>query len=240
MSEASALLELQDLDLLYSKLATKAENLPQKEQIAQLRAAAKDLASKTNKIVGERKDLETELDELNVHRKYLADKVTEVQNTTTSNYRETQDLETSLSTLAKKIEKVDFESNALLERLTLVEKAEANARSAAQQLADKEQDTVLSYKLALENIKKEVQDCIIKRDQAAKQLSPELLENYVAARKRFKGAAVEKLEGNRPSACRVSLQTSSYTELKRSGKEITTCPYCKRILVTSFGTEEQE
>ena len=47
------------------------------------------------------------------------------------------------------------------------------------------------------------------------------------------GIAVEPLVGNRPSVCRVALQPSSYTDIRRSNAEVTTCPYCKRMLVIS-------
>lgn len=234
MSEASSLLELQDLDLLCSKLVKKAESLPQKEQVSKIRSNAKLLTSKLNTIVGVRKDIEIELDELEVHQKYVQDKTTEVQNTQSSNYRETQNLETSLSTLAKKREKIEFQMVELQNRLEQARKAEANARSALQKLQEEEQDAMLSFKLALEEIRKELQAATLKREQTASELPEDLLNQYEATRKRFNGVAVENLVGNRPSACRVTLQTSSYTELKRSGKEINTCPYCKRMLVTSF------
>lgn len=234
MSEASSLLELQDLDLLCSKLVKKAESLPQKEQVSKIRSNVKLLTSKLNTIVGVRKDIEIELDELEVHQKYVQDKTTEVQNTQSSNYRETQNLETSLSTLAKKREKIEFQMVELQNRLEQARKAEANARSALQKLQEDEQDAMLSFKLALEEIRKELQAATLKREQTASELPEDLLNQYEAARKRFNGVAVENLVGNRPSACRVTLQTSSYTELRRSGREINTCPYCKRMLVTSF------
>ena len=44
--------------------------------------------------------------------------------------------------------------------------------------------------------------------------------------------AVERLAGNVPSVCRVKLQPSSFHDLAH-GDEITECPYCHRILITS-------
>ena len=52
-----------------------------------------------------------------------------------------------------------------------------------------------------------------------------------AAAKRFGGLAVEKLEGNVPSVCRVKLQPSLFSDLKHAGS-IAECPYCHRLLVT--------
>ena len=75
------------------------------------------------------------------------------------------------------------------------------------------------------------------RDQVAASLSGALLERYEAARKRFKGLCVERLHGNVPSVCRVKLQPSSFHDLAQ-GEEITECPYCHRILITSEEGQE--
>lgn len=233
MSEAKALLRLQELDLEYSRLKNNAENLPQKEKVAAARANAKKVSGELTKIVGERKDLEIEINELEVHKKYLTDKVSEVQNSDSVDFRGTQDLENSLSSLAKKLEKVEFQNNQLIERLEKVERAEKNAQELLERLNAEEQDQTLAYKLALENIAKEVQAVLNERARVAKELSEETIASYTAARKRFGGVAVESLEGNRPSACRVALQPSSYSDIRRAKKDIVTCPYCRRMLVVA-------
>ena len=75
-------------------------------------------------------------------------------------------------------------------------------------------------------------DLLMERDELAARLPSGLLERYEAARRRFKGLAVERLRGNVPSVCRVSLQPSQFHDLAQ-GDEITECPYCHRILITS-------
>ena len=75
------------------------------------------------------------------------------------------------------------------------------------------------------------------REELAVQISAETLERYEAARKRFKGLAVEHLVGNVPSVCRVKLQPSSFYDLQHS-TEIAECPYCHRMLITSTTFEE--
>ena len=62
-------------------------------------------------------------------------------------------------------------------------------------------------------------------------LDEDTLARYDAAAKRFGGLAVEKLEGNVPSVCRVKLQPSLFSDLKHAGS-IAECPYCHRLLVT--------
>lgn len=231
MSEAKALLRLQELDIEYSKLKNKAENLPQKEKANTLRSNAKKVASELTKIVGEKKDIEMDLSELEVHKKYVEDKVTEVQATNCANHRESIELERSLSTLAKKLEKIDFETNQLLERLEKVETAEKNAREVAKRLAVEEQNVISSYKSDLAAIAKQVENVTKERTETIAQISQENLNLYVAARKRFGAIAVETIIGNKPSFCHVALQKRSYAEIRRAKSDITTCPYCKRILV---------
>lgn len=233
MTEAHALLRLQELDLEYSRLKHNAETLPHKDKIQSIRLQSKQIASELTKIVGQRKDLEIEINDLAVHKSYLTAKVTEVQNSDNSNYRASQDLENSLSSLAKKIEKVDFQTNALVEKLEKAERAEKNARELLEKAKNAEQDETLAYKLALEAIAKQVSAIASERAGVVKQLSEDTLATYEAARKRFGGIAVETLVGNKPTACRVALQPSSYSDLKRASSSIVTCPYCKRMLVLS-------
>ena len=66
------------------------------------------------------------------------------------------------------------------------------------------------------------------REHVVSQLSEDTLTTYENARKRFKGLAVEYLDGNTPSICRVTLQPSSFHDLAH-GPNITECPYCHRI-----------
>ena len=196
MSEASALLRLQEIDLELMRTKKTAEALPQRQKVAAARAAAKKVAGELTKIVGQRKDLEIELNELEDSKKFFSGKVTEIQEGTyNQDFRSAQELDFTLSTLAKKIEKCDYDTEHLLPRLETAE-----------------------------------------RERIVASLPATLVASYEAARKRFGGVAVETLEGNRPSACRVALQPSSFTDIRRSGAEVTTCPYCKRILVVA--TEE--
>ena len=116
------------------------------------------------------------------------------------------------------------------------ERAEKNARALADRLEKEEAAQVASFKEAMEQITSRVKSLAAERERIVASLPATLVASYEAARKRFGGVAVETLEGNRPSACRVALQPSSFTDIRRSGADVTTCPYCKRILVVA--TEE--
>ena len=115
MSEASALLRLQEIDLELMRTKKTAEALPQRQKVAAARAAAKKVAGELTKIVGQRKDLEIELNELEDSKKFFSGKVTEIQEGTyNQDFRSAQELDFTLSTLAKKIEKCDYDTEHLL------------------------------------------------------------------------------------------------------------------------------
>ena len=214
MSEATSLLRLQEIDLSLMRLRKAADQLPQRAKVAAARAASKKVASELTKIVGQRKDVEIDLADLDERKAMLSDKVSEVQAdaSASADHRAAQDLELSLSSLAKKLEKVDFDA----ERLAAEEKAQTDA-----------------WREAAADITSQVKELTSERERVVATISPELMGRYDEARKRFGGLAVETLEGNRPSACRVALQPSSFSDIRRSDSDITTCPYCRRILVVS-------
>ena len=110
-----------------------------------------------------------------------------------------------------------------------VERAEKNARDLVAKLEAEEKAQTDSFKADVESIRAHVSELAKEREGVVAQISAQNLAAYDAACKRFGGIAVETLVGNRPSVCRVALQPSSYTDIRRSNAEVTTCPYCKRV-----------
>lgn len=234
MSEQTALLRLQEIDLELMRSKKVASELPQRAKVQAARAAAKKVAGELTKIVGQRKDVEIELSELESNKKFLESKVTEVQTAVANGtYHDAQSFEAALSMLAKKLEKIEFDSERYLEQLETVERAEKNARALADKIAAEEQAQTDSFKADMDTIKSDVEKLAAERKEILEQVSATNLKAYEAAKERFGGIAVETLVGNRPSVCRVALQPSSYTDIRRTGAQITTCPYCKRMLVVA-------
>lgn len=234
MSEQTALLRLQEIDLELMRSKKVASELPQRAKVQAARAAAKKVAGELTKIVGQRKDVEIELAELESNKKFLESKVTEVQTAVANGtYHDAQSFEAALSMLAKKLEKIGFDTDRYLEQLETVERAEKNARALADKIAAEEQAQTDSFKADMDTIKADVEKLAAERKEILGQISAANLKAYEAAKERFGGIAVETLIGNRPSVCRVALQPSSYTDIRRTGAQITTCPYCKRMLVVA-------
>lgn len=233
MSEATALVRLQEIDLTLMRFDTTARALPQRAKVIAAKTAAKKVAAELTKILGQRKDIEMDLADYEQQRQELNEQVQELQNehSSGSDYRTTQDLNNQLSSLAKKLEKVEFDSDHLISELEAIEAREHRAQQLKERLAEKEQTETDSWRAATAEITQQVQVLSAERDRLVHGISPDVMRRYEAAKKRFGGIGVETLVGNRPSACRVVLQPSSFSDLRRSHQEITTCPYCKRMLV---------
>lgn len=234
MSETDALLRLQEVDLELLRQRTALAKLPQLAQIQKIRAAAKKLVAELNHLVGVRKDLELELGDNEFYKEQAEDQVTATQEQVAdagSDYRALKDLETALSNLAKRLEKLEFERKGLQEKLRETQAQEAHTRTVAAQLQAELNVQVDAFKSASEDINELIDKLEHEREGLAAQISPELQMRYQAASKRFGGLAVETLKGNKPSICRVTLQPSSYHDIMAQKTGITECPYCHRILI---------
>jgi hypothetical protein len=231
MTEGGALLRVQEIDLALARAKATLEKFPERQKIAQAQLAYKKVAGELTKIVGQRKDVELELAELATAREDLEAKVTAAQSDEAQqNYRSARDLEKRLSDLAKALEKNAF--NAAAQELTLekLTTAEKNARELQARLTQQGNDLKAALDARAHDLLIEVRDLKREREELLVHISPELQARYIQAVKDGRGIGVEELEGNRGSACRVTLQPSVYQDVKR-GPDVTTCPYCKRIMI---------
>ena len=240
MTQPDALLRLQELDLELLKHASTLSAMPQRKRLATIELAARKVASELKGIVGQRKDAETDVADAEEALAHYRAKTAEVQAAADAGehtHREISSFEQQLTSLAKRIEKSEFTLGPLRERLGRLERAEKNARLTAERLESERTSTQADLDEATRELRARIVELSHERDEVAGRLSAELLERYEVARKRFKGLAVERLRGNIPSVCRVSLQPSQFHDLSQ-GDEITECPYCHRILITSEEGQE--
>lgn len=232
MSESQALLRLQEIDLQLMRDSHALRQMPQQKRLAALAQAKKKLKSELQKIVGQRKDAQMELDdneERHIRLLQIMDEVREKAQE--SGYREVGDIESQLTSLAKKVEKLEFAHGELQASLGKLEKAEANARALGDRLDSEGEELEASYKRDSADIMARVRELARERKAVLAQLSPQTARTYDEKSRRFGGLAVERLQGNVPSVCRVKLQPSQYGDLRRAGEPIAECPYCHRMLV---------
>lgn len=235
MSESTALLRLQEIDLELLRDASTLQNLPQQAKIKTIGLARKKVASELKKIIGQRKDAQTDIDDneaaLN-HYLEVRDRVQADAAQGDLTHREVRDLENSLTHLAKMIEKCNFAKPSLEEKLNKLQVAEANAQKTIERLDQEEEAQRASYKEDSATVRAAIISLNDDRKCIAAQISDDVMARYEAARKRFGGLAVESLVGNVPTICRVKLQPSLFHDLVH-GPEIGECPYCHRMLITT-------
>lgn len=234
MSEASALVKLQDIDLRLLRLKVELESMPQQKKLQTIRAALRKVSGEITKIVGQRKDAQIDIEDLEANLAHYLEKTEEVKRTAeerSANFRQIKDLEAQLSHLAKRIEKTEFDLVRARETLTRIQLAERNALAVEERLKAEQQAQSSSFDKETAEMKEEAASLIAERREVVTDIPEETMRLYDKARERFKGLAVECLDGNVPSTCRVKLQPRLYTELMK-GPAIAECPYCHRILIT--------
>lgn len=237
MSIAADLLALQDTDLALERERTQLAELPILAELAKKRKSHARLKSEATRLFAERKDIETELAELDARERACNEGVTAAQARPldSSDYRAVQELQNELADFAKRLDKLAFTRPEVVTRLEDAREREAKLKAYIERF---EQSIVADTRKARSqaaSIKQRIEIHESERERIAHRLPADSLAVYEAAAKRFKGLAVERLEGRVPSICRTTLQASSMDELRRAG-EVGECPYCHRLIVLS---EEQ-
>ena len=238
MSVGSTLLKLQELDLSLERDRKALAEMPEIAELAKKRRAYQKLKADATKLYAQRKDLETYLKELDDQEMDANDDIRIAQrNVDSSDYRSVQQLELELSDLAKKLERIAFDRKDYEAKLAELKKkedylAEYTTKFEASVIADtkRAREKAGSLKDAIEASERQ-------RASLLNTLDAGTRSSYEAAAKRFRGLGVERLEGNVPTVCRMTLQASSLDALKHAG-DVAECPYCHRILILSEDGEE--
>ena len=236
----TVLLELQELDLKIERNKKTLGSLPELSDLAKLRKARQRLKTESTKLYARRKDLESDLSDLDDEERDCRADVDRTQAVFSagSGYREVQDAELKLAELSKQLEKIEYrrgETRRRLDELTSQEDDLAATSERVETSLDRKIEQARAHASALQ---REIHDEAEERDALAASLPPEMLDTYTAALERFDGLAVEKLEGSVPSVCRTTLAPAQLSDLRRKGS-VTTCPYCHRIIIISTGEEAQ-
>lgn len=234
MTESSALLRLQEIDLELIRLNGQLKAMPQQKKLAAIAAAKKNLAGKMKSIIGQRKDAEMDLGDNEEAQAKTNARIAEVQGEAqdrAQDFRGIRDLEAHLTALAKQLEKLEYKHNELEANLEKLLKAEQNATDLARKLDEEQAAQQESYDRSSSDLMARVRVLAGERKTVVASISQSVMDSYAKATKRFGGLAVERLRGNMPTTCRVKLQQGIFGELMR-GPVITHCPYCHRLLVT--------
>ena len=216
MSAGATLLKLQQIDLELARNKSELANMPELKELASKRKTYVKLKSEMTKLYAQRKDLDIELDDLNTTEIQTnnAIEAAKKRHVDGSDYREVQDLENELSTLAKRLDKIEHTRKDVV----VAHKEALDREARAQAIIAKFEEGVKA-------------DTKAARAKLAATLPAGVLTDYERLLKQFRGLAVETIKGNIPTVCHTALQASSMSDLNHDGSEITHCPYCHRLLV---------
>ena len=228
MSAGATLLKLQQIDLELARNKSELANMPELKELASKRKTYVKLKSEMTKLYAQRKDLDIELDDLNTTEIQTnnAIEAAKKRHVDGSDYREVQDLENELATLAKRLDKIEHTRKDVVfaHREALDREARAQAI-----IAKFEEGVKADTKAA--NLQAQIDAATKERTALAATLPADVLTDYERLLKQFRGLAVETIQGNIPTVCHTALQASSMSDLNHDGSEITHCPYCHRLLV---------
>ena len=234
------LLELQELDLRIARNKKTLGSLPELSDLAKLSKARQRLKSESTRLYGKRKDLESDLADLDEEERGCRADVERTQAVFSagSGYREVQDAELKLAELSKQLEKIAYRRSETQRRLDELSVREDELSARSERLEASLSQEVEKAREHAASIQRSIDADTEARAVLAAELPAPSLDAYTAAIERFDGLAVERLEGSVPSVCRTTLAPAQLSDLRRKGS-VTTCPYCHRIIVTSTGEEEQ-
>lgn len=240
MSDAQNLYNLQQNDLALAALKAKLKSLDNFSNAQDLKAHQQELHIKETKVVGLKKDQEITKQDLEEKLQSLTERKDEAQEKLEkeTNHRAVQDLQARFSELAKQIEKTEFALNNTAADLEKSNKALSILHKQQEASASASDANKADLKEQLMAMQQEARALMQKRQEISNRLPAELLEQYKALFVRFKGVPVETLLGDKPSGCRISLQSADYSEIIRCEDDIVRCPYCKRLLVKNVEVKD--
>ncbi len=234
MSQSQLLLRLQEVDLELMRADRVLQAKMQLKKMEQFERAERKLAKNALKVRVLRKDLEIELEDNCAEVEKLRAIVAEVQQNFAQkeeSERSVRELQAHLTHLAKRIEKLEFQSKGLTEKLEQARAAEKNADLLTEKLAAEKAALQARIDEDSAEIRQVMDKLNEERSQIISKLDASLVDEYEHCSKKYGGLAVETLKANKPSICNVKLQPSLYHDVMTSEKDIIECPYCKRMLV---------
>ena len=237
MSAGSTLLELQENDLELMRTKEQLQAMPEIASLAKKRKVYLKLKNEATRLFAERKDVESDLEELDNQEQACNEGIDRARREVDmSEYKQVQELEIQLSNFAKQLDKIAYDRAATQEALKKAKASEAELKAKIEKL----EANIVAETKSTRTRAAELQAAIEKSERMHNHLlelvPADLAAAYNKAAKRFNGLAVERLEGNVPSVCRMALQSSSMDDLKHAG-EVNECPYCHRLMIIASDEE---
>ena len=228
----AALLALQQLDTAIDSLKRQFAKLDSGKteqsahQAAQLARKEADGAVSAAKAAA----ADTELEQKSIEEKRVAYE-TKLYSGKVTSPKELQAIQDEVDMLARNRDRLDEKLKSLMEELEECRVRQSQAVKAMKEADAHSKSVQAAYKLETETIVAQARETIAKREEASKQMPPEILKLYNTIRRDKSGIAVVPVEdGNSCGGCKMGISSSTVKRLQ-AGNSIETCDNCLRILV---------
>ena len=227
------LLDIQRIDLTILQAKKRRAELPQRIKVMMIRKKREEIQSKLNQVLELKKRADAELTTVEDEDRMLEEKqqrAQEIINASGSDYRKVESHSKEMAGMAKRRDTLAEKMIALNEQIDKID----GIRHQLEQAIAASQAEESSLRAAFEEEDNALID-IAKRGTEQKaelmrQLPEELAALYEKTAAKLNGVGVGKLDGDRCSVCRTTLEGGRLIDL-RSNAPLGTCPNCKRLLV---------
>ena len=233
------LIDLQECDIKINEMEHKKKELPKKiesisKKMDKSRQELEDESEKLNALKKERRQVETDIDDMETKIKKSNEKLSSIK--TNKEYR----------AALKEIDELGEEKarleDRLIEIMEAIEAAEKKFRVIKERIKDEEKLFELERKEVLkeeEALQKEIDRLKKQRDKICEQINGmdgSLLKKYDFLRLRKGGIAISPVVRGVCQTCRLGIPPQKFNELIK-GEVLMTCPHCMRIIY--WGDDER-
>ncbi|MCQ2752567.1 MAG: hypothetical protein MJ189_05690 [Coriobacteriales bacterium] len=231
MTETQILIALDAADTRIRQLTKKLNELPQIAVIKNCRAKRKELKGKQDELVDIHDNLQKKIDLLAFEEEKVIAKVNELKNVLnkSSDFRVTKSAQRDMDGQLKRQNTLASEQESLLEKQIKSDNVLNELLAMLEKLDEKENKASEEFKKLGIEIKKQIDEQILIRNECEAQLNSDLLKKYKAL-KEEKVNAVAVLQDGHCSMCRATFLQGQLAKLE-DGPNLTECPMCRRIFI---------
>jgi predicted nucleic acid-binding Zn-ribbon protein len=236
MSRWEPLLVIQQHDTHVDQLIHRAENLPQRAQLAKHEEAVvtldrrlAEVDSRHGELTRSQQRFEDEISSLN-ERANQAEK--RLYSGTVSNPRELQALQEDIESIRRRISQVEDDELEVMELLEPVEAAQAELVGERERLDGEGAELRAELAETEAEIEAELQSVRSERDEAASAVADDMWPIYDRLRAQLGGVAIARLVGSTCQGCHLGLSAVEVDRIRHlSPDEPVYCEECGRLLV---------
>lgn len=233
IEDVQPLLVLQQIDLEIRQKQKQLDALPQRAQIAEARRKRAQIQEKGEQVSALRANVERELEHQRFEDAQLAEKQEQTQEKITSesgDYRAVEALTQELEGFAQRRTALAEKIGGLKTRKAQVDQVAAQVDAALAAINAQEQKAVESFQQEGGALTEAIARAQAAREDLAGKVDADILARYEKTAQRLAGVGIARLEGQRCTACRNTIEDNRMPQIRREAP-LSACPHCGRLLV---------